>query len=193
MSGKGILAAGAAALACTVTIVSVMAGETPLGIKPGLWEMTSVSHSSGPPPIPPDVLAGMTPEQRAKVEAAMQAHQARQGQPHMHHICITEEQLKKGFNLGKAEEEKKCTRKVLNSTAKVLDVEFRCKGGADEPNALGKVHYEAASPTAVKGNINMVLSGQDAKSPGMTMDSDMSGKWLAADCGSLKPNPESGP
>ena len=117
MSKIWALAFAAGALTCTISTWSVMAAGsgTPLAIKPGLWEMTAINHTSGAPQIPPQVLAGMTPEQRAQVEAAMKMHEARQNQPHVHKICLTEEQLKKGFTLGKAEEEKKCTRKVVNS------------------------------------------------------------------------------
>lgn len=41
------------------------ADNTPLKVKPGLWEMTSDSERSGAPPIPPEALAKMSPEQRA--------------------------------------------------------------------------------------------------------------------------------
>src|SRR5258708_23095420 len=44
---------------------------TPLNIREGLWEMTVTHSMTGMPAIPPDTLAKMTPEQRARVEAAM--------------------------------------------------------------------------------------------------------------------------
>jgi len=39
------------------------ADDTPLKIKPGLWEITSQSQSHGMPSIPPEALAHMTPQQ----------------------------------------------------------------------------------------------------------------------------------
>ena len=35
----------------------------PLDVKPGLWETTMTSQMSGMPPIPPEALARLTPEQ----------------------------------------------------------------------------------------------------------------------------------
>ena len=44
---------------------------TPLNIKEGLWEMTVTHSMTGMPAIPPETLAKMPPEQRARIEAAM--------------------------------------------------------------------------------------------------------------------------
>lgn len=62
-----------------------------LKAKPGAWEMTFTTQSSGML-VPPDVLAAMPPEQRAKVEQSMQA---RAGKPTIHSVktCITKEDL----------------------------------------------------------------------------------------------------
>lgn len=45
--------------------------------KPGTWEMTITTLTTGMP-APPDMLAQMSPEQRAKIEAMMQARAGRQ-------------------------------------------------------------------------------------------------------------------
>ena len=42
----------------------------PLNLKLGLWEATSLISMSGAPPIPPEMLAKMTPAQRAKSKSA---------------------------------------------------------------------------------------------------------------------------
>ena len=43
----------------------------PLDVKTGLWEVTTTVSTSGQMPIPPDLLAKLTPEQRAKFEQQM--------------------------------------------------------------------------------------------------------------------------
>jgi len=47
-----------------------------LNVRPGLWEMMVLGEGSGMPPIPAEALARLTPEQRAKFEAAMAARTA---------------------------------------------------------------------------------------------------------------------
>ena len=51
-------------------------GFQPLDVKTGQWESTMTGQTTGMPPIPDDVLNRMTPEQRAKIQAAMQAREA---------------------------------------------------------------------------------------------------------------------
>ena len=50
----------------------------PLDVKLGLWESTTTTEHSGAPPIPDEVLARLTPEQRAKIEERAKAS-AQQG------------------------------------------------------------------------------------------------------------------
>ena len=59
--------------------------------KPGAWEMSITTLTAGTL-IPPDVLAKMPPEQRAKFEQSMQA---RSGKPMTHTSkgCVTQEDL----------------------------------------------------------------------------------------------------
>jgi hypothetical protein len=91
---------------------SLWAGDKiqPLDIKPGLWEFTSTNLVTGLPAMPPDVLAKMTPEQRAKIEAAMGARSGGVPRTITHKVCITREKLDKqtAFN----DEHKNCTDTV---------------------------------------------------------------------------------
>src|SRR5258705_225126 len=66
-----------------------------MDVKTGLWEITSTGATTGAPPIPPEALAQMTPEQRAKMESAMRAEIARNNQSHVSKSCITQRQLEK--------------------------------------------------------------------------------------------------
>lgn len=158
------------------------ANETPLAIAPGLWEMTSQSQTSGAPPIPPEATANMTPEQKAKFEAAMQAMMAKQHQPHTTKACVTADEIKRGFTGG--DDEKNCQKTVVNSSSTVLDAKIVCTG-AQQEQSTGTIHYEATDAKTIAGNIDMNIS-HGAQS--MEIKNDMHGKWLAADCGDVKPS-----
>ena len=80
---------------------------TPLNVKEGLWEMTMTHSMTGMPAvpnIPPDALAKLPPEQRARVEAMMK------GGPNVQKVCITKEKLEKhsAFSNNRGD----CTRTV---------------------------------------------------------------------------------
>ncbi|MGA2360569.1 MAG: hypothetical protein ABSF66_16325 [Terriglobales bacterium] len=67
---------------------------TPLNVKEGLWEMTVTHSMSGMPAmpdIPPDVLAKMPPEQRARMEAMMKGGPSTD----VRKECITKEKIEK--------------------------------------------------------------------------------------------------
>ena len=88
-------------------------------VKTGLWETTVNNHMNGAPPIPDDVLARMTPEQKARMMGAMG------GGPHTSKVCLTEEKLSKGTDFG-GNDRPNCKRTILSSTAKGADVQEDC-------------------------------------------------------------------
>src|SRR5713101_3789233 len=95
----------------------------PLNIKTGLWQVTMTTTVSGRPPIPPEALARMTPEQRAKFEAAMKARASQGPRTRTYKSCVTKENLTKDpFS----EKGKSCTRTVLASTGSKMDVREVC-------------------------------------------------------------------
>lgn len=152
--------------------------NTPLAVKPGLWEMTSDMQHSGAPPIPPEALAKMSPEQRQKVEQAMQGAMGPQHRVDKH--CVTAEDIKKGFDRMDETSRGQCTQKVTASSTTLHAGTFSCAG---QGNRSGSYRVEAKSPESVVANWNMTMTrGADT----MTMKNDMQGKWLGADCGDLK-------
>src|SRR6185312_17371693 len=70
------------AVALGIEAPALMAQEkiTPLNVKTGLWQSTTTIAISGSMGIPPEMEAKLTPEQRARMEAAMK--QSGTGQPH---------------------------------------------------------------------------------------------------------------
>jgi hypothetical protein len=143
----------------------------PLNIKVGLWETNISSKRSGAMPIPDDVLARLTPEQRARIEERMKSsnetvHNSTQKR------CVTKEDLEKGFNFA---QEKDCTHTVINSSSSKLETRLTCHGQDMEGN--GTVSIEALSPENVKG-----VSDTTITSSGHTMKAHMTftSKWLGA-------------
>ncbi len=156
------------------------ADNPPLDVKPGLWEMTSDSERSGKLPLPPEALARMTPEQRAKLEAAMQGSMGPR-----HRVvkrCVTQADIDKGFEEMERIGHGRCTQNVASSTPTLREGSFSC---AAPQNASGHYRFEARSPEAVVGNWEVTVNGGDNA---MNVKVAMHGKWLGSDCGSVKPN-----
>src|SRR6266850_6050685 len=89
-------------------------------IKPGLWEVSIDPHVSGEMPIPEDQLAKMTPEQRARLQAAMKSHMANGGKPRVYKECMTPEKIARGFEIDPHGEDASCKRNVVSSSTKEL-------------------------------------------------------------------------
>ena len=173
------------ALSLCATLASIalaQAADPAFDVKPGLWEITSMGSATGAPPIPPEALAKLSPEQRAKMEAAMQAAMARNGQPRTSKSCITQAQLEKGPNFGPHDKSSKQT--IVSRTASLMETRVECTG---EQKMSGTFRFQALSRETVRGEVTMAISGG-----GNTMNSNrtLEGKWLGADCGSVKPSGE---
>jgi hypothetical protein len=154
-----------------------------LDVKTGLWEMSSSGETSGMPPIPPEALAQMSPEQRAQVQARMAAAMERSNKPDVTRSCITDKTLQRGLDFNE-QERPNCKRTTISSTSSQIDVRMECTG---EQKMNGTFHFEAVDRQTIHGNINMVVSsGANA----MTIKRTMQGKWLGNDCGNVKPQGE---
>jgi len=152
---------------------------TPFNAKVGLWEVTVTHSMSGMPSmpsVPPDALAKMPPDQRARVEAMMT------GKPStdVRKECVTKEKLEKhtAFSNNRGE----CSYNVVNSTASKLEVKFHCED--KQYSADGTSKMEALSSDSVKGTTHVVTNPKNGQ--GMTMDFTISSKYLGADCGDVK-------
>ena len=157
------------------------AADPALDVKTGLWELTSTGTTSGAPPIPEEALARMTPEQRAKMESAMQEAIGRNNQPHVSKSCITQQQLEKAPNFAEWHD-KSCKQTVVSRTASVIETRVECTG----PQKMsGTFRFQAVSREAIHGDVSMVMSDGNKT---MTSKHAIQGKWLGADCGTVKPS-----
>ncbi|MGA7633073.1 MAG: DUF3617 domain-containing protein [Terriglobales bacterium] len=153
----------------------------PLNVKEGLWEVTVVHSMTGMPTssmanIPPDALAKMTPDQRARVEAMMG------GKPStdVRKECVTKEKLEKNAAFSNTRGE--CTRTVVNSTGRKLEVKFHCE--EKQSVSDGNFVMEAIGSDNVKGTMHMVANTGSGHN--MTMDLTITSKFLGQDCGEVK-------
>jgi hypothetical protein len=151
----------------------------PLNVKTGLWESTATSTTSGQMPIPAELLARLTPEQRAKMEARMNANanSAPRTRTFTSKGCETKEKL--------AEQpfanQKECKETVLSSTASRIELKVSCDLG--DVHSSGTMHIEALSPEAVKGSGQMTSDGGGHS---MTINTAFSAKWVGPSCGDVK-------
>jgi hypothetical protein len=161
--GIALVAGASAALAAT------------LDVRTGLWEVTSMGETSGMPPIPPEVLARMTPEQRAAMMAAL----GNTGKPDIVRSCITEKTLQRGLDFNRGESGN-CKRTMLQNTSRQVDVRLECTG---EQKATGTFKIQASDRQTISGRLDMVVaSGANT----MTIKRTLQGKWLGSDCGKVK-------
>jgi hypothetical protein len=170
-------------LACASLAISVIAQAADFvkpNIKPGLWEVTNSPQVTGDMPISEDQLAQMTPEQRARLEAAMKAGMASANKPRTYKECMTPEKIARGFDIDKGEG-KSCKRKIVSSTPTELQLHDECD--STERKTVSDVHFQVKGGTQMTGKINVVMS---SGSKTMTVNSLVQGKWLGADCGSVK-------
>ena len=158
-------------------ILSLLAGSAvwaadsvPFAVKTGTWETTSTTQMSGGPQIPPEVLQKMPPEQRARLEERMH------GRSTTTRNCVTEEDLKKAFNVG--DQRSNCTRSVISSSASKQEIKIECSN--DRIKTTGIIHIESSGNELVKGTMDMTTTGAGGQD--MKINSTFVSKWVGADC-----------
>ena len=144
-----------------------------LNVKPGEWEATVTSQVTGLPPIPPEVLDKLTPEQRQMMEQRMKGNQTPRTTTGK--SCITKEQIEKGFDL--SGHDQSCTRTVISSTSSKQEIKIECNQGNNK--STGTIRIEASSPESVKGSLQMAMNGGGRS---MNMNSTFTAKWLSPAC-----------
>jgi hypothetical protein len=151
-----------------------------IAAKAGLWEFTHQDSNSGVPPIPAEVLAKMPPEALAKLQAQMQHPAALTNRS-----CITEQDLDRGFN-PEDRPNSKCKNTVVSRSSTALEIAIDCADlGKERGSGHGTAKFKATTPESMSGTVDMTIAMGDKT---MTHHSDISGRWLGADCGDVKPS-----
>jgi Protein of unknown function (DUF3617) len=152
---------------------------TPLNIKEGLWEMTITHSMTGMPAIPPESLARMPPEQRARAEAAMKGGTTAD----VHKECVTKEKLEKqmAFDENRKDKDKDddCIRTIVNATGSKLEMKFHCEKSSSD----GSLLLEAVTSDSVKGSMHIIANSHGRS---MNMDLTFNSRYLGPVCGDVK-------
>jgi hypothetical protein len=179
---RSLLCAGALALAGLVTAPAVLAQT----LKPGLWEINN-KMQSGSGQLEQGMaemqkqMAAMPPEQRKMMQDMMakQGVSLGAGAPGsmVAKICMTKEMAERNEVPAQQGDCKTTTSPRAGNTMKVS---FVCT----QPPSSGEGQVTFISPDAYTMKMAMKTTVQ-GKPETMTMDGG--GKWLSADCGSIKP------
>ena len=150
----------------------------PLNVKVGLWEVTTTTTTSGQMPIPAELLARLTPEQRARMEERMKANSAEKTRTITHKQCMTKEKLAKESAFG--QDDRRCTRTVVSSSESKVELKMQC--GVEGMKGEGTGVVEALNSESVKSSVHIVAIGG-----GHTMNSNSSStaKWIGPVCGTV--------
>lgn len=161
-----------------VAIAVALAAGTPVcaladsfNAKPGAWEMTVTTTTTGNP-MAPSALAEMSPEKRAKVEQAMKE---RDGKPvtNSYKTCITQKELDQDHFIN-SDDNVQCTKKVLSKSPTKLVLDQTCP----PPHAsTGRATIEAKTPERLLTIIDTVQGGATGKA-----HVEIKGRWLGASC-----------
>ena len=146
----------------------------PLNVKTGLWQTTWTSNVTGRPPVSSEMLAQLTPEQRARIEAAMNKMATQGPRTRTSKSCLTKEKLEKDpFN----DKDKSCTETVLASTGSRMEIHEVC--AEENTKADITVHIEALNSENVKGTVHSNTTGGGNT---MKINGTFTSKWLGAVC-----------
>lgn len=154
-------------------------------MKPGLWEQTNNASSSDPNMQATmdnvkQMLAKMTPEQRQSMQQMLQKNGVQMdlgpGGALRSKVCITPEMIaRKELPM----QEGDCTHKMTPVGPNRLDIAFSCT----RPNASGEGEMTIDTPTSYHARMHI----RDQAHPNQSVDMDVAGRWLAGDCGAIKP------
>lgn len=176
---------------CLAALATTLAQAQPAKLQAGLWEQSmTMKSSSGEMESKmaqmQQRLASMPPDQRKMVEDMM----ARQGvgagpgagpaagNGQTIRMCISAEQASRSEV---PQQEGNCKQEMLERNGSTVRYRFSCNGN---PPTSGEGEYTMSSPTSYSGHatVNTQVKGKPEK-----VEMTQSGKWLGADCGSLKP------
>lgn len=151
---------------------------TPMNVKTGLWQSTSTITIIGSLGLPPEVLAKMTDEQKARYAAAMQAQSGGHSSTHTNKGCLTQKDLTTDpFARNNSDDENiHCHGTLLSSTSTDIVLQETCSGEATM-NYTMKIHADSAEHAIGTGTGTATMGGHTMNSS-VKFDS----KWISATC-----------
>lgn len=164
-----------------LTPLAGWAGDpVPLDVKLGLWETTMTNQMDISSMIPAEALARLTPEQRAKMEAAMQGRGG--ARTSTYKGCATKDTINDALSSARMDNNKamQCTRTFVTSTSTKLVMHMECALGTMKTSS--DVQVEAIDRENTKASIVTTSAGGGR---GGNMKMELNSKWLGADCGDV--------
>ena len=174
----------ATALAIPLLLNVTAHADTPqkpaMNVALGLWEVTTTGDQSGAPVIPDSVLARLTPEQQARMQAMM----AKRSQPKKYRSCMTAQKLDQGFEKdGQEGADSQCKLTVITNSSSEYVADKQCRtGGGIAYDA--KVHFNITGGKQTTGTVDVVITQADGKVS--NLHRTIQAQWLSADCGNIK-------
>jgi hypothetical protein len=176
---RSFILAAAAAASC---LAALPAGAQTL--KPGLWEMTNKMNSPQMDQAMAEMqkqIAAMPPAERKQMEEMMAKQGVKMvpnaGQGMSVQMCMTKEMVEQNAMPMEKNDCKITSQSKSGSTHKMA---FSCPN----PPSSGEMQWTMASPEAYSSRMTVKTTVQ-GKTETMTMEG--SGRWLKADCGTVKP------
>jgi len=161
-----------ATVATVATGAMVALAAEGLDVKLGLWQMTVTTDARGTF-MPKEGTANLTPEQRAKLAAALQKQAAMGPQTITEKSCVTAKDLKDGaFRPEEDKSNRNCKWVIKAQTRTLQEGTLTCTGA--EPRS-STMRVEAVGRDRIKGSFNG--TAQNSK-----FSMQITGKWLSASC-----------
>lgn len=180
-----------AAAGATLAALSVLAlAASPLAaqaqtLKPGLWEITNMIRGGGPSTQDAarvqQELANLPPEQRQMIQDMMAKHGLTMGSAGPGGLsvraCMTKEMVERNEVPAQQGE---CRHNTAPRIGNSMKLSFSCTN----PPASGEGTITFLSPESysMRMAVNTTAAGRSEN-----IEMDATGKWLAADCGAVKP------
>lgn len=151
---------------------------SPIAFKLGLWEVTMVSRTKGPP----QAQNANKPGSQATGEASTITRQS----------CMTTEQQKDPLGLLNSFMQN-CTFSKKEVTAKGMVLDAKCSFPGGATLALqSDAHFDSAKK--VRATSHSVMTFPSGPMAGVTVtDMEVTGHFVKADCGAVKPAPPASP
>lgn len=150
-----------------------------LDMKPGLWSMAMVIKSDGKEINPTEqmqkAMANMPEEQKKKMTEMMARMNTGIGKNGETQVCYSKKMIENPELLGKNTDQK-CDTKLLTNNSKTVKSSFKCNDGTS-----GDATWDIKTSETLTGLVNV----KDPK--GKKSQINYNGKFLKADCGSVKP------
>lgn len=147
-------------------------------IKPGLWEVKQTRTMNGQQaPDMSEHLKNLPPEARKRMQEQMRQSGVEMGAGGLSKICLSAEMLARDdWASGQAD----CKTEMLSRSAGV----WKWRSSCTQPptTAEGETRFQGDSGYTTVVDLTSQHQGQPQK-----MHMEMQGRWLGADCGSLKP------